>query len=69
MEKRDKNALEHLNTAKEEIKSASTEAMGRAKTEVTGKIEDAKGKVNEVIGKAAEKVLEQVAEVDPATKQ
>ena len=43
--------------------------MGRAKTEVTGKIEDAKGKVNEVIGKAAEKVLEQVAEVDPATKQ
>ena len=69
MEKRDKNAREHLNTAKEEIKSASTEAMGRAKTEVTGKIEDAKGIVNEVIGKAAEKVLEQVAEVDPATKQ
>lgn len=65
----------HLDAAKEELKSAAKGVLEITKTDISEKIDLAKDKVNEVVanvaasvGAAADKVQDEVSKKDAVTK-
>lgn len=75
MDYTDKKVQNHLDTAKEELKSAAKGVLEITKTDISEKTALAKDKVNEVVGNvaasvgaAADKVQDEVSKKDAVTK-